>query len=366
MVRHIPKQASKEPELSKFSFLPYVASHWLWHTLDFDIDGDVLYDRMGNIADRRHRLFRELVLWKKLPFDFRPWEDFNGSDSDASCIALLGWALMTNHSYLIRMASIDDYPVNCRVIVGRAWELLNCTHLPDTLMEPNNVSEIRILKAGLDLLDAFPEDSYVLQAPMLPWLYSRLVYACRRGYRDVLSWCQLQHDSASRYIVEHLIIEAARSGQLSVVEYFSSNYEAIVYREKVATVRTWSFPGRYLSAIEHASLAGHYDIVSLLEQRGYGADDADIPTVSAPSTSQPGTSNEAIARWIAQDSPIITRVATWGTHRRRRSEDSLEDVDTTEGRGRRIVEKNTSRKENWQSGLIRLFTPRTRSALKSP
>lgn len=67
MSRHIPKQEPKEPELSKFSFLPYVAAHWLWHTLDFEMHS-VNYDHIGNIAERRHRLF----LWKKLPFDFRP------------------------------------------------------------------------------------------------------------------------------------------------------------------------------------------------------------------------------------------------------------------------------------------------------
>jgi hypothetical protein len=108
----LPQRKAWQP--ANFSFLTYVVAHWLWHTKFFDMG----YDINMKEEPRRVQLFKNLVLSKQLLFDFRPWGDFNRDTCEPSSIALLGWALMANHRYLIEVASSQIVLPSLR----KAWQ----------------------------------------------------------------------------------------------------------------------------------------------------------------------------------------------------------------------------------------------------
>jgi len=111
--------------MSAYCFLEYVGVHWLWHTVDF-----VSSPR----TSRRDQIFRNLVCWKDLIFDFRPWASFDKSTYRSSSIALFGWALNANHGYLLRMASMElDHFVPKLLVLG-AWQTIVTLHSDDTLV----------------------------------------------------------------------------------------------------------------------------------------------------------------------------------------------------------------------------------------
>jgi len=116
MIRHLPQTSKKGFELTSFSLLPYITQYWLWHTVHSVVE-DTSEARK---AKRRANLFQSLVLWKQLLFDFTPWEDLNGSNPDSTLAAILGWALMANHQYLIWI-SLKHENFRPENFVIRAW-----------------------------------------------------------------------------------------------------------------------------------------------------------------------------------------------------------------------------------------------------
>jgi ankyrin repeat protein len=257
ITRHIPLPKAKAQSLARFPFLPYVASNWLWHTIDF-ASGEMSDGDNANRKEqkaRRGTLFRDLILPKQLLFEFRPWGTFDETNQRLSSIALLGWAFMANHTYLIKTASIGDELLRPSVLIPEAcrWFAGNA---PTYLEE---ISETR-----LDKLSIFSEDSYTLESPELGWLYSRILCAARKGHLNVMQECQLA-GLQDYSIVEHLIVEASAAGHVPIIDWFHHN------ARRIYTNFTVAHESRYLSAMEIALLAGHNPAVVALSKFGYKA-----------------------------------------------------------------------------------------------
>lgn len=97
------------------------------------------------------------------------------------------------------------------------------------------------------------------------WLYSRLLFACERGHLNAIKQCDLetlQQKFPNWYLLEHLLLHVAISGDLPTVRYL----------RKVG-VRAVRIPrllnDKHLNALECAALAGHAEIVTWFLDNGY-------------------------------------------------------------------------------------------------
>ena len=226
IARHLPKREVKSQELSRFAFLPYIAAHWLWHTTDFD-SGPISDETNSQSTSRRDRLFKDLILSKQMLFKIRPWAEFTKTYQRSSGIALLGWAFMTNHRYLIKMASVNNEPVDPKQLIWQAWLwFINDSSSVKTFFPDGRIAfEGPITQTMLDKLSSFSEDSYTVEQPESGWLYSKLLFACRNGHLDVIKMCDLKTFVASPGLLDHLILEATISGQLPIVDYLCAEIE---------------------------------------------------------------------------------------------------------------------------------------------
>jgi ankyrin repeat protein len=260
IARHVNLPKSKARSLTDFAFLPYVASNWLWHSIDFAyggaIGGDSAHRQKQKV--RRDTLFRDLAVQKQLLFEFRPWGTFDDNNQKLSSIALLGWALMTNHSYLISMTSIDEELLRPPVLILEAYRWFR-----DDVIEPTNAP--RVTDAHLVRLKAFSEDSYSLESPELGWLYSRMLCAARRGHLDVIQACGLTIHEKLDYFWGHLIVEAAAAGQASFIKWVHENLAL----DSSFTDFTVTHESNHYSAIERSLLAGQTEALIALSRLGY-------------------------------------------------------------------------------------------------
>jgi len=156
MTRHIPRRNKRtQGGLSQYVSLAYSAAHWLWHTTYFKFEHSI-----NGTTNRRDALFRDLVLEKQLNFDFRPWESSVATNARLRHIGLLGWALMANHEYLIKIAFPTDRLGQPANLLLEAWQWL-------LEREPRPRKKLLITQRMLDALHTFSEDSYLLQLPAL-------------------------------------------------------------------------------------------------------------------------------------------------------------------------------------------------------
>jgi hypothetical protein len=258
MTHLLPRPKPKPAALASFALLSYIATHWLWHTIYFQSNPGL--DASDNLRlQRRDKLFTNLILHRQMAFDFRPWEAFNTLNDEASMITLLGWALMANHPYLIINAL---YGASILRDFNQEWT--TAFHFDQAwrwLVTEDTDMDDKISAFMLDKLELFSEDSKTLEQPAHGWLYSKLLYACRRGHLEVIQACTFL-TRPPYYLTDHMLVEAATYGNLPVVEYFCSQFPMSCEFRVV-----WNSSS--LNAVERAVLAGHLEVVKYLLKNGF-------------------------------------------------------------------------------------------------
>jgi hypothetical protein len=83
---------SFETLTSSYRLLKYIVDNWLFHVTAFKITSE---------TRSRENMLRALVIEKRLPFAFRPW-DVGEATSSLCFLSLLGWALEYNHVPALR------------------------------------------------------------------------------------------------------------------------------------------------------------------------------------------------------------------------------------------------------------------------
>jgi ankyrin repeat protein len=279
MTLYVPPQKTVwQP--TNFTFLSYIVSHWLWHTIFFSI-GD---DANDGQETRRDMLFKSLILRKQLLFDFRPWGDFNRDVREISSISLVGWALMANHRYLIQMASSDialPSPVNLWQATSTkySWEATSAKYSPREVYrnswEPTATSGL-INPYHLNIMDLDYDPSNTSNSPGLVWLFSRLSWACRKGHLDVVKEFRVRYFANAKdaysslldhfdCIIKYLLVAAAACGELQVVKYL---WDQTIVPYRAFSVVSDLTKGFALVAIEHAAISGHFLVVDYLAVQG--------------------------------------------------------------------------------------------------
>ena len=102
---------------------------------------------------------------------------------------------MSNHGYLVQIASIGDYPVERLRIFSEAWRWLeSCNGVTYGLVwEGITYPEIRLSKNALNQLEKFPEDSRMLTIRTLSangQYLSAIEYAKLAGYHNIVQLLQ--------------------------------------------------------------------------------------------------------------------------------------------------------------------------------
>jgi hypothetical protein len=255
---------------TNFAFLPYVISHWLWHTIFFSI-GD---DANGGQETHRDRLFKSLILRKQLLFDFRPWGEFNRGDRESSSISLVGWALMANHRYLIQMASSDITLPSLKNV----WEATSVKYSwldayryvwEPVMSGPRKHHHLNIMD-----LDYDPSNTSV--SPSLIWLFSRLSWACRKGHLDAIEEFIVRNFGNTKDVdssmldgfncmIHYLLVAAAACGELQVVKYLWGQITTPLVMFWLESDLT---KGHTFNAIEHAAISGYIHVVLYLGDQG--------------------------------------------------------------------------------------------------
>jgi ankyrin repeat protein len=259
MTRHVPHQ-KQAWQPTGFGFLHYVTTHWLWHTLAFGAESTD-DGTSGHRENRRDRLFKNLILKKQLLFNFRPWGNFSREARHSSSMSLLGWALMANHRYLIKMASSDSLMEPHFSLLEHVWEA-TCEKFGWCATPSNKQSSS---STPYDL-DVHFDDPYDSDSPTSVWLYSRLLWACREGHLEVLKELNLDIYTLNLNMIRYLVIVSAASGNLQMVQYLDRNHRALGQMDDFLVVSKLT-NGQALTAIEHAAISGHLDIVTYLARR---------------------------------------------------------------------------------------------------
>jgi ankyrin repeat protein len=271
MTQYVPPQR-KTWQPANFDFLSYIVAHWLWHTIYFDVsDGP-----NNGQASRRDRLFKNLIWRKQLLFDFRPWGEFTRDDHEASSLSLIGWGLMANHLYLIRTAFYD-------MPLPSLWEMWKATckkyswaiNAPLLAKDSNPwPGAPEHVPYRLNQLDLDYDSSYISRSPDLVWLFSRLVWASKKGHVDAMKELEFKSSSyevTSRHdqldsMIQYLGVVAAAAGNLELLQFlYSKVVSEPLHKFLVVSDLT---KGDGWTAIEHATIYGHVDVVAYLVHQG--------------------------------------------------------------------------------------------------
>ena len=89
LMRRYQRKPLPESLSQKYCLLDYVTAHWIWHAYGFD-------PKMPECWSR----FEEMVFFRALPFDFKPWNTWEGP-SDLPHLAMYLWALENSHMPLL-------------------------------------------------------------------------------------------------------------------------------------------------------------------------------------------------------------------------------------------------------------------------
>ncbi|PVH79018.1 ankyrin [Cadophora sp. DSE1049] len=241
----------KADSISAFRFLGYVVVHWLWHTIDFETSPH---------SSRRDRMFRDLVCWKDLLFDFRPWASFNRATQISSSIALIGWAWMANHRYLLEMVSIEIDHFNPSQLASSGWL--------DFIL---NSGALTIHDSDVDSLNILQKEPCYSKSAMgnTKWLLSQLLFACQKGHHHALGAVDLNSVSEDSKSVawglpQFLIHFTAGTGHLETIKYLTTKKQ--VGEEML---RSMWVPESWRSTLERAFASRHFDTVLYLSSVGY-------------------------------------------------------------------------------------------------
>lgn len=256
IAKFLTTRAPQIPNLKAFTLLDYVRVNWLHHCRAFNLakDSETTDGKM-----RREALLTHLVLWKELVFEFRPWPYFDMNDNDAPLLGLLGWALMNNHGYLIQIVS-GEMSQRLSNVISSAINWLSKVVEHRLLRWQKMELSDEILQKLLPHTDALTDTKTTRPG----WLYAMFIYASRKGHLLALEACDLKsygHLTAKWWFIDHLLIEAAANGHLTLVEYF--------YRVGAPTGRLYvDTAGQSLNALDQAALGGHLSTIDYLVGRG--------------------------------------------------------------------------------------------------
>ena len=248
----------KADSMSAYCFLEYVVVHWLWHTVDF-----VSSPR----TSRRDQIFKNLVCWKDLLFDFRPWPSFDKSRYRSSSISLFGWALIANHGYLLRMVSMEMEHFMPKQLVIDAWLHIVILGPDDRLVLHN--SDVEFL---MTLQQEHCSSNSASESPL--WLLSQLLLACQRGHLRVLKAVDINDickvaPHVGTHLPQFLILLTAGTGQLDTIKYLTGCMRQ-VGDEGLHAI--WDTPTSWRNSLQRAFESRQFDTVLYLSSTGYKAD----------------------------------------------------------------------------------------------
>jgi ankyrin repeat protein len=286
---------TKPPEdlLDGYRLLSYVRENWLWHTARFRPNGQV--------TKRRDVLFGNLVVEKQLPFSFRPWKTTSNAKPKHRYLEPLGWALVMDHCALIlALMKIDPVfqPWSYIIDAGEwffdeaadRWASIAFPSegLYDSMWYRNgyNISKAMMDRLGASTNDPWDPNSISAEA----WLYSKMLRACRRGNLSVFQLCVPKSipayftnvESLPRWssrtpirarselsifsLIAHLVMEAAKSRQNEMLNFFLSSSFIAATGWKFLTVT--AFNGTAYNALEYAALIGNVVGVKIIFEEG--------------------------------------------------------------------------------------------------
>jgi len=254
--RHIPAEKKGSVDFKKaYALLSYIIENWLWHTVHFDRESDPI----NWIWSR----FDELVLYKKLPFSFRPWDGIATLSESAvpnKHIYATGWALLFDHKPCLKALFKHDErtKVSQQIQLAIQWfftlssPVAGVYHIPQ-----RDIGLITIYKN-----EEFPDSGKVWE----PWLYSRLLYAFQNGTdttrRLLYSFIASENFDHQLFFFSHLSWEAVSSGEISRVGLLESYLFSRDKKDLVSRI-TCAQDGLRTNALERAAVHGHENICDL-------------------------------------------------------------------------------------------------------
>lgn len=178
---------------------------------------------------------------------------------------------MANHSYLLELV-IYHKLFNPTALFQKAWTWFMASKIPED-------GPFYILESELEKISGFPEDSYSLEYPELGWLYSRLLHACRKDHLNVIRNCDFWGPEVYIGLVEHLIYEAAASGNLLIIDYFHNREKKSAYSSQPSITRDFfiNIPRheRRVYTMHAAISTGYLPLVKALSELEYPCDGID-------------------------------------------------------------------------------------------
>lgn len=133
---------------------------------------------------------------------------------------------------------------------------------------PHQTGTSSLIRVSKDILDMIQQDSDT-GVNELGWFYSQLIIASQLGYADILRFSLFPPSNDTIYICNHLLIDAAVSGQASVVELLCTNIED-------QKLFTYGFKDQPRNALDRSVLGGHLHIVSYSKEHGHRIVSLDI------------------------------------------------------------------------------------------
>lgn len=252
----LPKRHPHSERLfESYRLLNYIVDNWLFHTTAFG----------STSPTRREMVFAGLILEKRLPFKFRPWDTVK-TQGNLDYLCLLGWALANDHVPMLRA-------LNGRLSDGGELKPLNLLQ-EACLAEERFCLGYRIRKERMAILNSLaqitvvgPEDN-----ARIAWLYSKLILACRHGNILALCYC-LDIGSLNVWYIKHLtaishmLCEAVAYGHLKLVKWIIHKYLQTSNRGLRLAKCNYLVNGYdyYFNAMEIALLRGYSSIAAIFQ-----------------------------------------------------------------------------------------------------
>ena len=257
----IDMNPAKVPLTKKYSLLSYITETWLWHTAGFT---DAAHDARGRSAAQD--LFRNLILDKKLLFDFRPWDDIP-IPKDLPFGFQVGWALSANHLPVLQAVLHREPAGMIQEYIRHASQCFHGIVSPITHISKEKQSKLKDIP-----MSAVPDLGPVAHN-CGHWLYCQLHSASKEENFSIIEICfeDSLHIHACRAALSHLILEASSHDQSS---FMTKLFKLYGQAKNDIIWTTVDHDGLACNAKERAALLGFHNTIDFLEEWGCPTSDS--------------------------------------------------------------------------------------------